>query len=463
VFVGFLPGVSNGTGNRMRRWSVEVFVGRLLGSLACAVAVVVVGGCAPGTHASRPVATRTGTSTSSATDTPQRAEVSWPCVMPNLPAAGSGVGLSGPAVTALTGGAATTAITLDNDSFDLAPPPPGSQPKIAKDTIICEALASEEMDGAQFGGDAPRGMAVGYGLVTVSPMVRLSNLLLGESATPKVPVYDHRLAWVVVVAHQETSSCPGVAVPYGSTPSSSAPTTIARPVTWGYSVFLADAATGSDTLVYTEAFPALCGGVGLDGPYQSIPIETISVPWTLLSRDPDGYAGRIRALVPPCWTAPSPVDVVRGSNMVQVLAGGIAGQTCGQARPVSLILDADTVFDVLPSHLVPAPLGPAISSAPLPSSPVAATTGQLITLTPQQNGTTLTVHIGDVLVAQPPLIALPGEGSQAGVVIRSSNTAILSQLSQGTFSLPEFRAWQTGRAVVSDQTGWSVTVIVTRT
>ena len=372
------------------------------------------------------------------------------------------MGLSGPAVTALTGGAARASISLDKGRFELVPPPAGYHPAIAESAIVCEALASAEMNGSQFGDDARNGVAVGYGLVTISSSVQMSNLLLVQAGMPTPPApprYDNRLAWVVVVPHQEVASCPAMRVPSSETLSPS--TTVPALSTWNYAIFLADPATGADTLVYTEAAPAPCGGAGRNGPYESIPTETVSVPWKLVSRDPKGYSGQIEAQAPPCWTVPASVNVERGSNAVEVPATTISGQTCGQTRPVSLTLRADTVFDDLPAQLRPAPLGPAINSASRPLSPSPADTGHLVQLTPQQNGTTISVHVGDVLVAQPPLTPLPTQAAKTGDVIRSSNPAVISELPQEATSLPEFRAWQTGRAVLSQSTTWSATVVVT--
>ena len=396
---------------------------------------------------------------------PQRSTGSSPCRMPSVPSTPTGNGqleLSGPALSVLTGGAATGSLALDNGGFKLTPPPPGAKPAVSQSAIVCEALASSELDGLQFGDELHAGMAVGYGLVSVSPSVRFDNSTFDETGMPKAPAlpptYDQRLAWAVVVFHQETASCPAMTVPTASTSSTTNPAA----ATWNYSIFLADAATGTDALAYTEAAPALCGGPGAFGPYQSIPIETISVPWTLLSRDPNGYSGQIDAQIPVCWTPPNAVGVQRGSNVVEVEATSIAGQSCGPPRPVKLTLQADTVFDDLPAHLAAAPLGPAIQSASLPAAtPAPAKTGQLITLTTQQNGTTLTIHVGDVLVGQPPLVPLPPQHPAAGDAIRSSNDAVISQLPANGVAIPEFRAWQTGRATLSNSTGWSVTVVVT--
>lgn len=369
--------------------------------------------------------------------------------------------LAGPAPEALTGGAARSPISLDRGAFRLTPPPANSRPATTEASIVCEALASDEMYGMQFANSAPAGMAVGYGLVTVSPSVKLENLMFDQTGMPRAPAapeYDHRLAWAVVTAQEQAASCPSMSASDGTPPSPS--TTMPRQPSWNYSIFLADAATGSDTLVYTEATPPPCGGSGLDGPYRSIPIETISVPWTLESRGPHRYSGQIEAQIPPCWTAPDAVNVERGTDIVLVPASAIAGQTCGPARPVQVVLRADTVFDDLPAHLVPAPLGPVDTSASSRPSPAPTNHGKLIPLAGRQTGTTLAVHVGDVLFATPPLVPLPIQTAN-GDSIRSSNPAVLGLLAPSAQSLPEFRAWESGRSVLSTPTGWSITVVVT--
>lgn len=375
------------------------------------------------------------------------------------PPAGNGE-LAGPAASALTGGAARSPISLDGGAFRLTPPPANSRPAITEASIVCEALASDEMNGMQFANSATAGMAVGYGLVTVSPSVKSENLMFDQTGMPRAPAapeYDHRLAWVVVTAQEQAASCPTMSAPHGPPPSPS--TTMPRQPSWNYSIFLADAATGSDTLVYTEATPPPCGGSGLDGPYRSVPVETISVPWTLESRGRHGYSGQIEAQVPPCWTAPGAVNVERGTDIVLVPARAVAGQTCGPARPVQVTLRADTVFDDLPAHLVPAPLGPLDTSSSSQPLPAPANHGRLISLAGLKSGSTLTVHVGDVLFAQPPLVPLPAQTSN-GDSIRSTNPAVLGLLAPSAQSLPELRAWETGRSVLSTPTGWSVTVVV---
>lgn len=423
---------------------------------AGAAALLATAGCSSGTHIHLSESPPSRTSATRA--------VHVPCQMPSAPSPGPGSHppeLPGPASSALTGGAAKAPVTLDHGSFDLVPPPPGSKPRLSTAAFLCEAMASDQVNGATFGDGRQSGMAVGYGLVTISPGVQVDNQTFNQSGSPKAPApprYDRRLAWVAVVVHETASSCPSMSVRPGSQPSPPT-TTTARPSSWDYSVFVADASSGDDAVVYTEAAPAPCGGSRINGPYRSIPIEAISVPWKLVSRNPDGYSARIEAQVPQCWTVPSTVDVERGSNLVQVPASAVAGQTCGPPRPLGVTLDADTVFDDLPAELVPAPLGPITSSVASQVVPAPTQPGHLVQLAPQRDGTTLRVRVDDVLVAAPPLVPLPGATTNS-VTLRSSDPTVVSLLSQSAMSLPELRAWKAGTAVISDSTGWSITVDV---
>src|SRR5258707_1368859 len=79
----------------------------------------------------------------------------------------------------------------------------------------------------------------------------------------------------------------------------------------GYLVFLLDAQTGSDALLYAER---------QSGPAAvTVPAERVSVPWTLVSRSPDGYSGTISATVLPCDGYPNPVNVDHDRAAVSVV------------------------------------------------------------------------------------------------------------------------------------------------
>ena len=77
-------------------------------------------------------------------------------------------------------------------------------------------------------------------------------------------------------------------------------TSVPRPVSYDYGIFILDADTGVDPLIYYESTPALCGGTGTQPPSVAVPVSQWSVPWTLVSRDPRGYSAAIQAQVLSC-------------------------------------------------------------------------------------------------------------------------------------------------------------------
>jgi hypothetical protein len=68
------------------------------------------------------------------------------------------------------------------------------------------------------------------------------------------------LAWVAIVAPPLVSSCPAMLA--GETP----PPSHNEPGHYGYQVFVLDASTGGDALLYTERRNGICPGSRPDGP-----------------------------------------------------------------------------------------------------------------------------------------------------------------------------------------------------
>jgi hypothetical protein len=360
--------------------------------------------------------------------------------------------------------------SLDGGRFSITPPPAGAVPAVSRVQAECEALASLENDGnGLLPAAVGSGIAVGYGLVSVSPAVAANTRAYspvggpGSPAVslPGIPSYRHRLAWAVVVGYREIMSCPAMLSrpgrpgrAEGPSPRSAAAASAGVP----YAVFLADAATGGDALIYEQSQPSPCGRNSISPPWVTVPIEQTSVPWKLDSRDPGGYSAVLTAEVPPCDTSDNPVLVHAGSDMVRVVAYGPVAAHCGPARPVTVGLDAATVTSDLPATLTHAPFGlylpgtgPAGAAAPSPA------TGALHVLGPEDNGKTVTVHVGDV-VAPPLLVEVP----PAAAPVRSSDPAVLGPLPAAIKIFVEFRAWKPGRATLSAPSGaWKVHVKVT--
>jgi hypothetical protein len=239
--------------------------------------------------------------------------------------------LTGPAVTALRGGAASHGFSVDGGLLSVEPPPPGAVPRVPRTLAECEALAAIGSDGGALDVAADEwGLAIGYAVVTVSPGLPTdsSSWQSYGQTMPGPASYRNRLAWVVVFRTQLTASCPAVPV---TTPPAPAP---GRPVYigHGYEVFLIDAATGGDALIYDETQPVPCGGTGVVPAGVAVPIEETSVPWTLDRRNPDRFSAVLTAFVPPCHFHDSVADVIPGTALVRVLAYGTVAARCGQPR-----------------------------------------------------------------------------------------------------------------------------------
>lgn len=424
-----------------------------------AVAVVLAGCGAPQTGSpSSP--TPTGTPASQTPAVSPAATGASTCDLPALPRAGTtppgglpGLALAGPALTALHGGPVLSSFTLDGGDLTVAPPRPGDRPTVPERQAECTALASVNTDGASLVGAALQsGIAIGYGRVTVAPQI-LSQYhrpptyaaMTRPARLPAPAAYRQRLAWVVVVKENFAYSCPAMTVSPQTRTTPAAPA--ALPTDHGYGVFLQDARTGGDALLYVEGYPAPCGGPGRVAPSVAVPAEQVSVPWALLSRNPDGYSARIRATVQPCDAYPNTVLVSRYSPSVRVTVLRPVDAACGAPEAVTLALHASTVTTDLPAHIAHAAVGPYV---PVPSShpaaPPPSSAGVLRNLGPTDSGTTITVSAGTVLVVTP----FPGIAPTGASPVVSSDTAVLGPL-DGPNRQPvaEFRAWKTGAAQLS--------------
>ena len=376
------------------------------------------------------------------------------CALPAHPSVTPGQELTGPAVTALTGGAAVHGFSLDGGKFSIAPPPAGAVPRLSRTQAECEQQAAVDPNGYTFSLEGS-GMAVGYGLVTVSSGLPVTpwqpDAYPGASLpTPKPASYQNRLAWVVVFRFEEIASCPSQA----STTSPATP----KYTGYHYDVFIVDAATGADALLYTERAPKVCNQPGFSPPSLAIPIELTSVPWRLDSRAPGGYYGTLTAYVPACYGYGKEVSIVPGTAVVRVLAYGQVAASCGPPRPVTVYLDASDVFQSLPSRLIHAQTGLYITEPQSQGGPEPATTAKIVTVGVVNSGHTFTVHVGDVISPTP----FPVNQVHAPLV-HSSDPAVLGLLGppQLQTGFSEFRAWRPGRVTLSSAYhGWTVHFIV---
>jgi len=364
--------------------------------------------------------------------------------------------MTGPAVGALTGRAVGRAFSLDNGDLVVQPPEPRDHPKISANYAECNALASLNAENYSLSSFARSGVALGYGRVTVAS--RLFPPALGPPGTstapnagvaklPPIGPYQRRLAWVVVFRADLVAACP----------EESTRTTLPAPLPtdYNYQVFLVDALTGRNALIYAESTANPCGFAARVPASIDEPTEQVSVPWMLESRDPDGYSGTITASVLPCDGYGDQVWVDRDGPTLQVLVNRPVGAVCGSPITVTMTVRAAVVTGDLPPIIGHDPVGldtgfqgprktPSIGV-----SSSSTTTVPLVGLDAGSSGETLHLHVGDVVTVQP----LGGPG------VTSSDLAVLGGLSDPQPIVAEFRAWEPGRAdLVSG--AWVVHVVV---
>jgi hypothetical protein len=366
------------------------------------------------------------------------------CTLPPPSKAGVGA-LDGPAATDLRGGAVRHGFALDGADLVVRPPRSTDRPTVPAEYAECNALASSDAGNASLGGFAGSGVAVGFGRVTVAAhLFDPVRRLVAFAKQPPIEPYSDRLAWVVVFRIDELINCP----------LERAGTHIVAPPAsdYDYQVFLIDAHSGGDALVYVESQGNPCGGARIPARLD-VPSEQVSVPWTLVSRDPDGYSGTIEVTVQQCETYGTEVWVDRDTPTVQVLASRPVGGRCGRSFEVTMTLRAAVVTGDLPVIIRHAPVGLDLGGAQggqPESGPVPPTTAvPLIALDAGSDGRTYDVDVGDVLTVNQ--LAEPG--------VASTDPAVLGGLSPIQPIVAEFRAWEAGEATLISG-AWRVQVVV---
>ncbi len=354
--------------------------------------------------------------------------------------------LSGPAVTALRGGAARHAFSLDDKGLVVVPPGRHDVPVLSAHQALCGAMAST----GGLSTAAAHGVAVGYGRVTLAnkflPAITSFPFPgIDTAQNPLVASFHDRLAWVVVVhSNPPAFSCPAESSPVRLVP---------RPGDHGYEVFLIDARTGADALLYWEGGPGGCTSGARVPPHVGVAEESVSVPWTLVSRDANGYSGSIAAIAFACDKVPQTVLVDRTGPTVAVVVTRPFGR-CGQPQSMTIGLHAATVTSDLPAVIVHDPVGLLTGFAPRPASPGGSSTttstvppAALVPVDISQTEQTLTVTVGEVVTMNP----LPGaQGASLTNPALSSDPNVLGPLTSGPQPLvAEFRAWKAGTADIT--------------
>lgn len=283
-------------------------------ALALSVLLAVTAGCTgSGGRAVLPSPAPTATRTSAAVTLP-------PCGDPAAAASQLATATPpGAAENAITGQAVTSAFSLEGRAFVAEPPPPGYSPAVTADQARCElGLVTE---GSGYGPPAGR---LALATVTINPA--------GLNPPGDLSTYDHRVAWIFI-----TPATDDLSAGCSTTPA----TASLGPPEATYSVFGIDAANGGSAFLFETSYH-LCPGSDLTPAMVEVPYETVSVPWTLVSRSTDGRTAVVRVSweaceFPPSTNATGDADGQAygwpRSGRLDVLISRPFGPACGPARP----------------------------------------------------------------------------------------------------------------------------------
>jgi hypothetical protein len=259
-------------------------------------------------------------------------------------------------------------LALDHDSLVVHPPRQADRPAYDGDAAVCAVLASTFPEGVPVGRQSPDTAAVGLARVSVKDSLLHGHSMFGGNVTsngtvdglrvvnpttPAPTAYHDRLGWVIVVTHLSVSSCPA----YGG---GALPTSNSEPGHHGYSVFVVDAATGGDALLYTERANGGCPGSRAQGPFLDVPLTSVSVPWQLMSMQADRLRAEISFEVGRC-DGYSPVVLVERRHhtaTVPVVVQRPFGPPCGPLRRITEKLRVGEIGTPLPHRIIHAPIGP---------------------------------------------------------------------------------------------------------
>jgi hypothetical protein len=273
---------------------------RLTTASAAAVVMLTMAGCA-----SMPHAGQTTSDAGAAASAPSASAPSGAVTLPACadPAASGKMLLSttpdGPAKDAITGNAVTTAFSLENGAFAAAPPPAGLVPAVTAEQAGCQLTSAMGVRG--FGTGPGR---LGLATVTIGRDVTFQDSAGVSVPVPhrSVPVYQQRVAWILVTAvNNNVSSCPSMDPAAASrqtisTPPATQPTVAETP----YEIFSIDASTGADAVMFEDGTSPPCFGGPPGPPLVSVPYQILSVPWSMTSRAVDGQSAQITSAWASC-------------------------------------------------------------------------------------------------------------------------------------------------------------------
>ncbi len=287
------------------------------------------------------------------------------CVVPDPPAARQ---VSSPAGGAASNARFTRAVDLDAGNLTIGPPPKTAHPAISAKLAECNLRAALTSEGFPVEYEI-QVAGLTFGLATVSvrdSMLTGHSLTQGISGTglphpPALHPYHQRPAWVAIIQPEIVSSCPAITA-QGPGPM---PTPTPKvPKLPGYQVLVIDANTGADGFDYAAARNANCFP-GIEEPSLTPAVEDVSVPWTLVSRNPDNYSGTIDIPVRACdgFATGGAYNVSRDKPGLLMTEIERPFNECGAPHTQGVRLQAPTVSSTLPRVLIHAPLG-AVDKSP---------------------------------------------------------------------------------------------------
>jgi hypothetical protein len=269
--------------------------------------------------------------------------------------------VSGPVSGAASKDRFSRSVTLDGGSLAINVAPPNAHPAISAHLAECNLRAGLTAEGFPIEEETQLG-GLTFGLATVTVRdalltghgLTLGTTGSGEPTLPALHPYRQRLAWVAVVQPEIKSSCP--VMPASPAPATTSPP---RPRLPGYQVLVVDANTGADGFVYVASRNENCID-RIDPPSLSPAIENVSLPWTLVSRDPGGYSAAINVTVRSCDGKGDVGDAFNASSdkpglvTTDVLRPMNA---CGASRVERFALHAATLNSTLAATLIHGPVG----------------------------------------------------------------------------------------------------------
>ena len=268
--------------------------------------------------------------------------------------------LRGPALGDVSHGAFVHSLVLDGGALTARPPRARDRAGYPGGEALCEVMASQTTNNFPIGRQSRDTVAAGLARVTVDPSLpSLQQQMYGAATAPKTPPtarYRDRLAWIVVVS----PSMPrfnGNGVTCTPLPAAE------RAKRHNYLVFVVDAQTGGDALLYTEGgrgFP--CANSRASGPYVDIPLTWASVPWRLLSMAPNRSSARIAVDVTPCnYGGPFVLtENAAGPPRIRVTVARAFGGSCAPAKTVVVTAHPYRVGTRFTGPLAHAAVGPEV-------------------------------------------------------------------------------------------------------